>query len=215
MRSTGRNSVLNVRGVLHLVLLLALPSGLAACSDPEPTLDEPAVDPPLPMMIHGMPVVEVTVGEEANRLIGRLHGQDVAPLNSYVGEYRGGGAAATLYVSRMADSTVADLVVRRTAEAIGSGSQEFAHHTRFRIDDLVVHAVLGEGQAHFFYAWGSDVTWLGVDLTMARVSLAALLGLEARHLPNDVVLHGVDLLPQPDSLYRRRHPPPRNPSTAR
>jgi hypothetical protein len=180
------------------VLALALSIGLAACSDPEP-VPEPVPEPltsapasasPLPMTIDGIPLVGVTAGADAERFIGRLHGEDVAPLNSYVGQYQGGGAAATLYLSQFPDSATADSLTTLMSDGIGTGSQVFAHHTSFVIDDVVVHSVLGQGQTHFFFASGPDVTWLGIDSGQARAGLADLLGVPTDALPESYIAEG-------------------------
>ena len=180
------------------VLALALSIGLAACSDSEPE-PEPVTEPvtsvpasasPLPMTIDGIPLVGVTAGADAERFIGRLHGEDVAPLNSYVGQYEGGGVAATLYLSQFPDSETADSLTNLMRDGIASGNPVFAHHTSFVIDDLVVHSVLGQGQTHFFFASGPDVTWLGIDSGVARAGLADLLGVPTDALPESFIAEG-------------------------
>lgn len=184
---------------------------LAACSRPESDLAVvgDSTSQPLPMAIHGMPLVAVTTGPDAEALIQRLHGRDVAPLASYVGRYEGGGADATLYVSRLGDSLAADSLVERMSEAIGRGNRSFAHHTRFTMDELTIHVVLGQGQTHFFFARGPDVRWLAIDRGMARVGLADLLGVRPDRVPSSVVVGGINVVPPPDSLYHRGLPPAR------
>lgn len=185
-------------------LALVLVTVLQGCSDREARVDssEPPSASILPMTLHGMPLVAITTGEPAKAIIRELHGQDVAPSNSHVGHYQGGGAEATLYVSHFAQAAVADSLIARMSRSIGRGTRAFAHHTRFAVDSVQVHAVLGHGQAHFFYAQGADVTWLGIDRRMARVGLAQILGSD--RLPASVVVGGIDMLPPPDSLYRRQ-----------
>lgn len=187
------------------VVALALAAAPAACSNRQPS-PEPSEAPAaslLPMSIHGMPLLTVTMGSEAEALIRRLHGKDVAPVESYVGRYAGGGAEATLYVSRFPEAVLADSVLARMDSSIGAGNRTFAHHTRFEVDDLEVHGALGQGQVHFFFARGPDVAWLGIDRSMARVGLADLLGVRADDVPAGIVLGGGEILPYPDSLYRR------------
>lgn len=195
-----------------------LTAGVLGCSAPDPLPEARALESSglLPMAIHEMPLVAVRVGTDAEAFIDDLHGGGVAPLSSYVGRYQGGGARATLYVSRVAEPSVADSLVARMSRSIGRGTRMFAHHTSFRVQDVDVHVVLGEGQIHFFYARGPVVTWLAIDRAMARVGLADLLGLDMTRVPSGVVVGGVDVLPPPDSLYHRQPasaPPFITPST--
>lgn len=187
------------------MVALALAAAPAACSNrqPSPEPSEALTASLLPMAIHGMPLVTVTTGADAEALIRRLHGKDVAPIESYVGQYAGGGAEATLYVSRFKGAALADSVLARMDRSIGAGNRTFAHHTRFEVDGVEVHGVLGQGQVHLFFARGPDVTWLGIDRGMARVGLADLLGVDPDEVPGGIVLGGVEILPPPDSLYRR------------
>lgn len=187
-------------------LALALITVLQGCSDREARVDSPEAPSAsiLPMTLHGMPLVAITTGEAAKTMLRRLHGRDVAPASSHVGHYEGGGAQATLYISHFTDAAAADSMVKRMSRSLGSGNRAFAHHKRLPVDGVQVHAVLGRGQSHFFFARDGDVAWLGVDGRMARVVLAHLLDIEADRLPSGVVLDGVDILPPADSLYRRQ-----------
>lgn len=190
-----------------------VPVLLAGCSRAEAGSEVSAGDlpsvSPLPMVIHGMPLVGVIAGDQAETLAASLHGRPVTSAESYVGRYEGGGAEATLYLTRVAEKSLADSLVDRMAGAIGTGTPRFGHHTVFQAGDVEVHAVLGRGQEHFFYARDRDVAWLATDRGMARAALADLLGLGMDRLPARIVLDGIDVLPPPDSLYPR--PRPRNP----
>lgn len=196
---------------LRQLAALALTAAVAACSDPDagrpPDRGSAGATPPpvLPMKIHEMPLVEVTVGPEARGLIGRLHRADVAPATSYVGRYRGGGWEAVLYVSRFSAAGQADSLVLEMDRAIRaeSGESPFAHHARFPVADMMVHTVHDRRRAHFFFARGSEVLWLGIDRRMARVGLSELLEVEREQLPAQVRVGGVDVLPPSDLRYRR------------
>lgn len=157
----------------------------------------------LPMALHGMPVTAVATGADAEAVIRRLHGKDVASQASYMAQYEGGGATATLYVSRFESPAVANSITTDMSAALGGGNPTFAHHERFDVEGIPVHAVVGQGQAHFFFARGTDVVWLAVDYDMARIALADLLGVAMSGVPNGLVVGGIDILPPPDSLYPR------------
>lgn len=192
--------------IIGMVLLFVVTP--LSCSRSGPSSEVPENPPSglLPMSLHGMPLVAVTTGDDAESLIRRLHGEDVAPMASAVGRYEGGGAQAMLYVSRFSHPAESDSILGAMDRSIGTGTRSFAHHTRINVDGVAVHAVLGQGQTHFFFARGAVVTWLAVDRAMARVALADLLGVAPERVPTGIVIDGVDLLPPPDSLYRRGRP---------
>lgn len=187
------------------VLTLAFLIGAVGCSDGE-TKEVPAdtAEPTLlPMALHGMPVTAVATGPDAEALIRRLHGKDVASQASYMAQYEGGGATATLYVSRFGSPALAHSIAADMSEALGVDNRTFAHHEQFDVDAILVHAVVGQGQAHFFFARGPDVVWLAVDYDMARIALADLLGVSMTRVPDGLIVGGIDILPPPDSLYPR------------
>lgn len=149
---------------------------LLGCTDPDPTPDQipdqARGHSPLPMALHGMPLVSMTMGDDADVVLARLHGGETATLESYVGRYAGAGAEATLYRSRVPSGAAADSLVRRMADSIGPGTREFAHHTRFPVGEVVVHAALGPSQKHFFWARKRSVSWLAIDHGMWLYQIA-------------------------------------------
>lgn len=187
---------------------VALFLGAAGCSasGPEETQSEAAAPAPFPMSLHGMPVTSVATGTDAETAIRRLHGGDVASQASYLAQYEGGGATATLYLSRFDSPTHAASIATDMSLALGPDNPVFAHHERFDVDTVSVHAVVGQGQAHFFFARGPDVIWLAVDYDMARIALADLLDVPMSLVPGGLVVGGIDILPSPDSLYPRPGP---------
>ncbi|MFV1988530.1 MAG: hypothetical protein ACC682_14730, partial [Gemmatimonadota bacterium] len=123
---------------------------LSACSGQ--ASDDTAADlevAPLPLMIQGMVRVDVMAGPQAADMLGQMHGEDVAPIESYVGRYRSETGNATLFLSQFAGEETADSLLSEMSESIGEGSSEFAHHTQFEVGGRQIHMVLGQGQVHF------------------------------------------------------------------
>lgn len=161
---------------------------LAACRDaPRPSRDEHSALPPA---LHGLALIQSVSGEEAAGLIAGLHPGPIAPAASEVGFYAAGSERAVLYVSRFAAPATAAAQLERMAATIGSGGG-FAHHTVTTVGGVVLHRALGQGRAHFFFMRSAEVVWLAADATVARVALAAVLGVSVDSLP--------DALPEPGS----------------
>ncbi|MFV1988498.1 MAG: hypothetical protein ACC682_14550 [Gemmatimonadota bacterium] len=155
-----------------LVVAVAL---VAACSPPEAARDS---DFPLPAEIQGMRRVRVVEGAEAQAMIGKLHGKDIAPLASYVGHYGEGPTHTMLYTSRFEDAAAARETLEDMSLEIGEGSSGFSHHMTMDVAGTLVHLVLGQGKIHFFFADDANLSWLAIEPSMAGGGLAKLLGAE-------------------------------------
>ncbi len=116
-------------------------------------------------------------------MIARLHGKEVAPLQSYIGAYHDGPRHIMLYVSVFESEDQAQSLLAAMSKRIGQGSSGFGHHVRFRVRDREIHMVLGQGQVHYFYVKGQSVYWLGLPPDLAPAGLAELLGVGVNEIP--------------------------------
>lgn len=137
----------------------------------------------LPAELHGMALAESHSGDEASGMIGKLHEKGVAPEHSEVGFYGPAESQTTLYVSRFESSEIALAQLDSMSSRIGGGAAGFGHHTEFVAGGVTVHSVLGHGQAHYFYADGTDLSWLSSPPMMARSTLSMLMGIDAADIP--------------------------------
>jgi hypothetical protein len=138
---------------------------------------------PLPRALHGLELGDVRTGDSAAALIGRLHGKDVSPRESYVGYYGPPEMRGVLYLSRFDEEQTAQLQLAAMADRIGSGSAGFGHHTQFVIGETVVHSVFGFAEVHYFFAEETDVAWLSMPPQIARAALAELMEVELDSIP--------------------------------
>lgn len=182
------------------VIAFLMSAALSACSGQES--DAPAVsaeNTPLPLVIQGMLRVDVLEGPQAADMLGRMHGEEVAPIESYVGRYRSDAGNATLFLSQFASQATADSLLNEMSESIGEGSDEFEHHTRFEAGGSQIHMVLGQGQVHFFFARDDELLWLAIDPPFARPALAQVLGVTDVSFPDGGTLDGTKPPPVADS----------------
>lgn len=187
------------RALSRTLLLSALPVALAACSPPEAAPDSAV---PLPEEIQGMRRVRVTEGAEAQAMIRKLHGKEVAPLAGYVGHYGEGPTHAMYYTSLFDDEAAANESLETMSSKIGEGSGGFSHHLTMDVAGRPVHLVLGQGRVHFFFVDGTRLSWLAIDPPMARGGLAQVLGVEMTAVPS-IVRAGAIGAPIPPA---RTHP---------
>lgn len=165
---------------MHLMRTFMLPTAGAlwlACAGGQATT-------PLPRTLHGLARTEVLSGDDAAQAIARLHGQTLAPAESYVGRYEEDGIGATLYMSRFAVPNEAAEQVLAMGERIRGGASGFGHYRALEIGGSPVHSVLGQRQIHFFYATGRDVMWVSAHPMLARALLGELLDIHADSIPN-------------------------------
>jgi len=194
--------------VLPIIALL-MSTTLAACSGQESEAPSASVEiTPLPLVIQGMLRVDVMAGPQAAAMLGRMHGEDVAPIESYVGRYSGETGNATLFLSQFSTEETADSLLSEMSESIGEGSSEFSHHTQFEAGASPIHMVLGQGQVHFFFTRDDELLWLAVDGDVARPALAQVLGVTEESFSDGGTLDGTEAPPGVDSSRRGGAPDP-------
>ncbi len=199
-RSSGRCDLMNDsevcvrapvaihRGRLLTGLLSALIPLAAACAG---SGGSAADDSPLPAEIHGLQLREEHAGDEAAAILERMHEQDVAPTQSYIGHYGTDAMGAMIYVSRFASAEEADSQQVAMASGIGRGSGGYGHHQRFRVTGTRVDMVFGFGRIHYFYTQGEHLMWLGTHPSLARAALAELMGVPLDSVPTVEEVTGI------------------------
>jgi len=63
--------------------------------------------------------VAAVTGPEASDMLRQMHGEDVAPVDSYVGRYRSATGRATLYISRFSSAEKADTLLEEVSDSSG------------------------------------------------------------------------------------------------
>ncbi len=167
----------SVRSTFVLALIL-LAAGL-----PPQGCSRDSRSPEVPKELAGLPITRELQGEEAARLVTRMHGKAVVPKENIVAYYGRERIPNVVYLSRYPSEDGAKQALKRMAEKIGPGSYGFTHHGRFSVQSIPVHFVLGHGQIHFFFAKGKGLYWLAIDPTRAQEALADLLEVSSKKVP--------------------------------
>lgn len=139
--------------------------------------------PILPETLGGLALVERATGDQARDLITQLHPGPLAPAESEVGFYASGDDRAILYVSRFARADTAMAQLETMSAMIGRGRGGFGHHAEAEIAGTVVHMVMGQGRAHFFFRQDREVVWVSADPETGRGALSQLLGVAPDSIP--------------------------------
>jgi hypothetical protein len=127
---------------------------------------------PVPARLAGLARGSVLQGERAARLVGELHGRDVAPVSSAVAEY-GRGPQLTLYVSAFADGAEANRTLAAMLARLESGATPFSPPRELR--ETPGHwFTVGPGGHHALWAADHSVYWLTGDPLRLRQAVSEL-----------------------------------------
>ncbi len=129
----------------------------------------------LPASIAGMELKEVVSGEEAARIINRMHQGEVATHSDFIAEYRGEPGEATYYLSLYEQPEQAVLAMEDMARVMKKEGHGFSHLMSRVHNDKVFYMALGQGQAHYFFARGVELVWLAVDTEIAEQAILDVL----------------------------------------
>ncbi len=150
---------------------------IVACEQSSPEIT-------LPASIQGLSLTRVISGDEAEKLIERMHEKSIAPDKNRIGFYTGGPHRAILYVSSFGSPQKAANRLEKMSDEIGTGSSGFSHHVQFTVETNPIHLVIGHGQVHYFFARSQYLYWLSIDARLARNALAELLQATPEKIPS-------------------------------
>ena len=137
-----------------------------------------AKDLPTPDRIGAKERLRVISGQQAAKVVNRMHGQSVATNTNVIVEYGEGEKKDILYLSRYTDSRSAqeafDLMIGKMAVAKKS---PFSHLMPIGKYQKKVYMALGMGAVHYIYPFGNYLLWLqtfqsfGTDLPPELLAL--------------------------------------------
>ena len=120
-----------------------------------------APDFPTPEKIGEKERLGVISGEQAARVVNKMHGQSVATNANVIAEYGKGEKKDLLYISRYADQKTTqeafDLMIEKMAAAKKS---PFYHLMPIGKYKNKVYITLGMGGVHYIYSSGPFLLWL-------------------------------------------------------
>lgn len=156
-------------GLILMVLFVSVLNqpGLA-CAGPE-------TEKRLPEGIAGMKKEKVISGDEASRIINRMHRGEVATSADFIVTYEDGKHSATYYLSLYDHPLEAKKAMEDMARVMSENGHGFSHlmpRSRYGIN---FYMALGQGQAHYFFARNVELVWLAVDVEIAEEAIAEVL----------------------------------------
>ncbi len=151
------------------VLLLTLLVLIAAQASEQP------LDSALPAVIAGMEITERISGEEAARIVNRMHRGEVATQANFIGHYQGGGNRAAYYISLYESPDQAEGAMESMAAVMKQEGHGFSHLMKRTEQGTDFYMALGQDQAHYFFARDNELAWLAVDIPVAETAVKEIL----------------------------------------
>ena len=127
---------------------------------------------PVPARLGGLTRSKVWQGERAARLVGELHGGDVAPTSSTVASY-GRRGELRLYLSIFPDGARANRTFAAMLARLESGETPFSRPRELR-ETPGRWFTVGPGGHHALWAAGSSVYWLTGDPNRLQQAVSEL-----------------------------------------
>jgi hypothetical protein len=116
---------------------------------------------PLPAHLGGLPRGRVWTGKNAARLVDRMHGRPVAPLDSTVAQY-GRSGQLRVWLSRYADPAAANRALAAMVDRLSSGETPFLPPHE-QAGDPGRWYTIGPGGHHVLWVSGKTLYWLEGD----------------------------------------------------
>jgi len=105
----------------------------------------------------------IITGEEAGRIINRLHENPVAATRNEIGLYENDRGQAMIYVSYYKDADEAEQEWQRMIDKISIQNSVFIEGTVFLSGQTSVYRCFGLGQTHYVFTEGDRLFWLSVE----------------------------------------------------
>lgn len=134
----------------------------------------------LPASMAGMELEKLISGEEAARIVNRMHRGEVATRSNFIGHYQGGGRSAVYYVSLYDSPVLAEEAMEAMAAVMKEESHGFSHLMKRTEQGTAFYMALGQGQAHYFFARDVELVWLAVDIPVAEEAIMEIITGNAR-----------------------------------
>lgn len=130
---------------------------------------------PLPQQVLGFNRTSLLSGEEARRVINRLHNNEVTPQDNKIAGYSGPSGQATIYVTFYTQPGMASKEFRRMTEKISAQNSVFIQGQYLDMAGHRLYRCFGMGQTHYVFFKDRRLYWVAVETTAAKSFIEELL----------------------------------------
>jgi hypothetical protein len=128
-----------------------------------------------PSAIAGMELEKLISGEEAARIVNRMHRGEVATQANFIGHYQGGDRSAVYYASLYDSPDQAEEAMEAMAVVMKEEGHGFSHLMKRTENETAFYMALGQGQAHYFFARHIELVWFAVDIPVAEEAIMEII----------------------------------------
>ena len=116
----------------------------------------------LPDQVAGLPLSNISSGNQALLEITQLHGKEFPLVSGAVGRY-GDNNQVNLWVAAAADIPIATDILVAMRDRIADGNSPFTPTGELQNGNRTIFVLDGVGQVHFYFQSGNQIVWTAVD----------------------------------------------------
>ena len=155
-------------GLLILTVGIGYYLSLSAPQGPGPTQ--------LPVQIAGLPLTNLTTGQQAIEEINQLHGKAFELTSGAVGSY-GQDNQVIMWVAAATDIPTAVEILVAMRDRIDEGNSPFTPTGELQSGKRTIFILDGLGQVHFYFQSGKQIVWVAADAPLVEKTLQQVVDL--------------------------------------
>ena len=155
-------------GLLFLTAGIGYYLSLGAPQDPDPTQ--------LPGQIAGLPLTNLTTGQQAIQEINQLHGKAFDLTSGTVGSY-GQDHQVIMWVAAAADIPTAVEILVAMRDRIAEGNSPFTLTGELQNGNRTIYTLDGLDQVHFYFQSGKQIVWVAADAPLVEKTMQGVVDL--------------------------------------
>ena len=128
----------------------------------------------LPDQLAGLPLTQVSSGNQALREITQLHGKEFPLVSGAMGRY-GDKNQVIVWGAEAADIAAAEKILLEMRDLIAEGNSPFTPTNELRNGNRTIYMLDGLGQKHFYFQSGNLIIWTAVDASFSEKALQQIL----------------------------------------
>jgi len=116
----------------------------------------------LPEEFFGMQLTKRITGEEATKMINKLHHEPVTEVENEIGHYSGDNGRALIYISHYQKPEDPKKYYDKMTEKISLGESPFTGSEIIDISGKKIYRTFGMGQSHYIFTYNNELFWVSV-----------------------------------------------------
>jgi hypothetical protein len=116
----------------------------------------------LPEEFFGLQLTKKITGEEATKMVNKLHHEPVTEVENEIGHYSGDNKRALIYISHYQKPEDAKKYYDKMTKKISLGESPFTGSENIDISGKNIYRTFGMGQSHYIFTYNKELFWISV-----------------------------------------------------